>query len=196
MNMEGTHMPTCMCILHQQTEGTSNKYRMPQKRTLPSGGSWARPGSTHQNTIFIMLWPHKSHFIRARWLGRIRCQGELSKQGWLALMSHSYFYFNFITFEHPISSAVLPFYSFFHKCVPFNADPPIELLGDYRKLFLCCSDCSSACAVMMSCSFLFLMWGRTQKQFMCQNNCKPPSYYFKHIRQLTGCAHLQIKSSF
>lgn len=48
---------------------------------------------------------------------------------------------------------------------------------------------------MMSCSPLFFMWGRTHKQFMCQNNCKPPSYYFNNIRQLAGCAHLQIKSS-
>lgn len=57
--IERVSMPTCVCILHEQTEGISNKFRMPQKCTLPSRGPRPRPGSTHLNTIFIMLWPHK-----------------------------------------------------------------------------------------------------------------------------------------
>lgn len=48
-----------VCVLQDQTEGISNKYRMPQKCTLPSREPGARTGSVHPNTIFIMPWPHK-----------------------------------------------------------------------------------------------------------------------------------------
>lgn len=46
-------------VLRDQTEGISNKYRMPQKCTLSSRGPGARSGPAHPNTIFIMLRPHK-----------------------------------------------------------------------------------------------------------------------------------------
>lgn len=50
-----THLP--VPVLQDQTEGILNKYRMPQKCTLPAGGPVARTGSAHLNTIFIMFWP-------------------------------------------------------------------------------------------------------------------------------------------
>lgn len=46
-------------VLRDQTEGISNKYRMPQKCTLPSRVPGTRAGSAHLNTIFIMPWFHK-----------------------------------------------------------------------------------------------------------------------------------------
>lgn len=63
MKMDGiekglyAHLP--VSVLRDQTEGISNKYRMPQKCTLSSRGPGARIGSAHLNTIFIMLWPRK-----------------------------------------------------------------------------------------------------------------------------------------
>lgn len=84
MKMDGiekgsyAHLP--MSVLRDQTEGISNKYRMPQKCTLPSGGPGARTGSAHPNTIFIMPWPRKVITLDLDDWGRIRCQGELSEQ--------------------------------------------------------------------------------------------------------------------
>lgn len=63
MKMDGiekgfyAHLP--VSVLQDQTEGISNKYRMPQKCTLPSRGLGCRTESAHLNTIFIMPWPHK-----------------------------------------------------------------------------------------------------------------------------------------
>ena len=84
MKMDGiekgfyAHLPTS--VLWDQTEGISNKYRMPQKCTLPSRGPGARTGSAHLNTIFIMPRPHKVITLGLDDWDEIRCQGELSKQ--------------------------------------------------------------------------------------------------------------------
>lgn len=72
-------------VLADQTEGISNKYRMPQKCTLPRRG-WGGPGpgSAHLNTIFIMPWPHKVISLEFWWLARTCCQVQLSKRGMIS----------------------------------------------------------------------------------------------------------------
>lgn len=90
-------------VLVDQTEGISNKYRMPQKCTLPRRG-WGgpRPGSTHLNTIFIMLWPHKVISLEFDdWHG-FAARYNFPSEEWLALMDAS----------------LLLFFSFYHSQTP------------------------------------------------------------------------------
>lgn len=114
-------------VLADQTEGISNKYRMPQKCTLPRRG-WGGlgPGSAHLNTIFIMPWPHKVISLEFWWLARTCCQVQLSKRGMISpngSLAPSFLFFHFITLKHPISLSVAPLASKCSLSVPLLAAP-------------------------------------------------------------------------
>lgn len=135
-------------------------------------------------------------------IGKNSPPGELSKRGWLALMAHSFFYFNFITLEHPISSAVLPFNSFSITLSPLTwcqhgGSDPLRCFERFES-YLC---------AFLTVLALVLWW---LALFLCEEECKSPLLrndsaktivnhwviISNNIRQLAECTHLQRQGQF